>query len=80
MDITSFNNLAPIDNRYKKICDPIRSYLSDYGMNKIRCEVEIKYFLMLLNYNLDIDISENDLEFLANIYLKFSNEDLSKIR
>ena len=43
----NMNNIGPIDNRYSKVCEPISEYLSDFGMNKIRCEVEIKYFLII---------------------------------
>ena len=48
-NMNNINNIGPIDNRYSEVCDPISDYLSDFGMNKIRCEVEIKYFLLILN-------------------------------
>ena len=50
-------NISPIDNRYSSICEPLRQYVSDYGINKIRYEVEIKYliFLLKLLYNYDLE-------------------------
>ena len=42
-------NISPLDNRYKNKCDLLREYVSDFGFNKIRYEVELKYFEFLLN-------------------------------
>ena len=42
-------NISPLDNRYKNKCDPLREYVSDFGFNKIRYEVELRYFEFLLD-------------------------------
>lgn len=67
-------NISPIDNRYKNKCDPLREYVSDFGFNKIRYEVELKYFEFLLDklYNKKVSFDT-----LIN---NFSPKDLQDIR
>ena len=31
-------NISPIDSRYSNLCDILRTYVSDFGINKIRME------------------------------------------
>ena len=52
-------NISPIDNRYKNKCDPLREYVSDFGFNKIRYEVELKYFEFLLDILYNKKVSFN---------------------
>ena len=67
-------NISPLDNRYKNKCDPLREYVSDFGFNKIRYEVELRYFEFLLDtlYNKKVSFDS-----LIN---NFSIEDLENIR
>jgi adenylosuccinate lyase len=73
-------NISPIDNRYKFICEPLNEYVSDYGINKIRCEVEIEYFILLLKDLLQLNYSENDYNLLRAIYNNFNSDDLNIIK
>ena len=63
-------NISPLDNRYKNKCDPLREYVSDFGFNKIRYEVEIRYFEFLLNLLYKKQVS------FDNLINEFSIEDL----
>ena len=74
------NNIGPIDNRYSEVCDPISDYLSDFGMNKIRCEVEIKYFLLILHQVLKVELSIDQIKFIEGIYKEFSEFDFIEIK
>ena len=67
-------NISPLDNRYKNKCDSLREYVSDFGFNKIRYEVELKYFEFLLDTLYNKQVSFNKL------INKFSVEDLQSIR
>jgi adenylosuccinate lyase len=51
-------NISPIDNRYKSISNTLSYYVSDYGINKIRYDVELKYleFILKLLFSIQIDI------------------------
>ena len=52
-------NISPVDNRYSTICDNLRNFVSDYGINRIRFEIEIKYlrFILKLLFNYKFDIN-----------------------
>ena len=67
-------NISPIDNRYKHKCDLLREYVSDFGFNKIRYEVELKYFAFLLKLIYNKNVSFNHL------IDEFSVSDLKSIR
>ena len=43
-------NLSPLDNRYYDKVSSLRYFLSDFGINKIRCEIEIEYFKELVKF------------------------------
>lgn len=77
-------NISPIDNRYSNICDSLREYVSDYGINKIRFDIEMRYlrFLLKLLFNYKFDISSfinmYSLEKIRN-YEKETNHDIKAI-
>ena len=76
----SCHNISPIDNRYKDSCNTLRPYVSDFGINKMRCEVEIKYFILILKNILKVDLAHDDICYMESIYNNFSEEDYSEIR
>ena len=51
-------NITPIDNRYRNISNTLSYYVSDYGINKIRYEVEMKYlkYILKLLFNIQLEI------------------------
>ena len=49
-------NISPIDNRYSSISNTLSYYVSDYGINKIRYEVELKYLILKILFGIDLDI------------------------
>ena len=73
--------ISPSDSRYAKLTTPLNKITSDFGLNKIRCEIEIEYLIMLLNtlhpaHPLPLLIQRN----LREIYTTFSLEDYNQIR
>ena len=73
--------ISPIDSRYAKLTAPLNKIASDFGLNKIRCEIEIEYLIMFLNtlhpaHPLPLLIQRN----LREIYTTFSLEDYNQIR
>ena len=75
-----YHNISPIDNRYKESCDSLRPYVSDFGINKIRCEVEVKYFLMVMKNILKVNLPQEDISFMESIYSNFCDDDITEIR
>jgi len=51
-------NITPIDNRYRNISNTLSYYVSDYAINKIRYEVEMKYlkYILKLLFNIQLEI------------------------
>jgi adenylosuccinate lyase len=70
-------NISPIDSRYSNLCDILRPYISDFGINKIRYEVELKYlrFLLKLVYNYDLDY-----ETITKLVNNFSTDDFCTLK
>ena len=50
---SSINNISPIDGRYKKITKELNTIFSESAFIKQRLLIEIKYFLFLLNLNIE---------------------------
>ena len=80
-------NISPVDNRYCTICNDLRYITSDYGINKIRLEIELTYFKLLMNLLFDttIDVSHmindfslTDLDTIRN-YEKKTNHDIKAL-
>lgn len=67
-------NISPVDNRYYNVCNDLRHITSDYGINKIRLEVELAYFKLLMTVLFDTTI---DISHMIN---EFSLTDLDTIR
>lgn len=73
-------NISPIDNRYQEQTKELSEYLSDYGINKIRCEIEIKYFVMFLKKILMIDILLSERMFIEQYYKLFKGDYFLEIK
>ena len=73
-------NISPIDNRYKNICESISIYASDFGINKLRCNVEVEYFILIIEILTDLKLNTNNYDYLRNIYKNFNLFELENIR
>ena len=67
-----FFNISPLDNRYYDKVYDLRYFLSDFGVNKIRFDIELDYFKELVNYLHGYQNKE--------FYIEFTQETLEKIR
>ena len=67
-----FFNISPLDNRYYDKVSSLRYFLSDFGVNKIRFDIEIHYFKAIVEYLHGIKVN--------NLNLEFTNETLKEIR
>ena len=67
-----FFNISPLDNRYYDKVSSLRYFLSDFGVNKIRFDIEIHYFKEIIEYLHGIKVN--------NLNLEFTNETLKEIR
>ena len=72
-------NISPIDGRYSEKTQVLKAYFSEYALMKYRIEIEIKYFLFLINV-LDKNLESKYLEYISDIFNNFSIDDCLKIK
>ena len=73
-------NICPLDNRYYEVSKILSPYVSDYGINKIRCEIEIKYFLMLIQKVLNVNIKHSESMYIKQFYKLFDDKSFMEIK
>ena len=67
-----FFNISPLDNRYYDKVTSLRYFLSDFGVNEIRFNIEVHYFKAIVQYLHNIEVNSLNIE--------FTEETLSEIR
>ena len=50
MELDLLTAISPIDGRYRGKAGALASYFSEFALIKYRVQVEIEYFITLLNY------------------------------
>ena len=82
MDLTALTAISPIDGRYRRQCEPLAQYFSEFGLIKYRVRVEIEYFLALTALGLPQLAGFNTglSAQLRNIYKDFSLADAQSIK
>ena len=75
------NFLSPLDGRYVKITEPLRTHFSEFAYIRTRAGIEIDY-LIALSQNLQIvrPFSEPELDFLNKLKNNFSLNDAERIK
>lgn len=73
--------ISPIDGRYANKVTDLREYFSEYALMKYRVEVEVEYFILLVNLGLpELEHLNLDEEALRELYLDFTVEDAIEIK
>ena len=82
MDINSLLAVSPIDGRYARQTERLRSYFSEYALIRYRVRVEIEYFIALCNIPLPqlSDFDKTKFESLRDIYRNMTPEDAAKVK
>ena len=44
--------LSPLDGRYREAAEPLGEYLSEAGLNRARCRVEVEWIIFLAAHTL----------------------------
>jgi len=58
-----FFNLSPLDNRYYDKVSSLRYFLSDFGVNEIRFNIEMHYFKAIVQYLHNVEVNDLNIEF-----------------
>ncbi len=82
MSFEGLNAISPIDGRYLKSTELLRSYFSEASLIKYRIKIEIEYFISLCEIPLKSlkNIDTKKITALRNIVDNFSIEDAEKVK
>jgi adenylosuccinate lyase len=78
----SLRAISPIDGRYHKITKSLADYFSEYALIKYRLQVEIEYFIALIEMPLPQLAKIENEKFIAlrDLYLNFDQADAQRIK
>ena len=76
MSDNSLHALSPLDGRYATKTKSLNDIFSEYGLIKFRLQVEIDWLLWLHQENIisETTLNYEDITFLQNLYLNFSDD------
>lgn len=66
MDLEELTAISPIDGRYRKNVTILDEYFSEFGLLKLRVEVEIKYYSTLTKEKITLDFTLADARWIKN--------------
>ena len=74
--------LSPFDGRYRRHTEPLAKWLSEQGLIQHRVEVEIEYFLQLVDMPLPqlADFPKEKKEALREVHRQFSEADAQWVK
>lgn len=77
MNLNALTAISPVDGRYRNKTEELAKYFSEFGLIKYRVQVEVEYFIALVNANIGplSNFPKDKLELLKAIYIGFSEED-----
>ncbi len=82
MEFSPLTAISPVDGRYRRQCEPLAPYFSEFGLIRYRVLVEIEYFIALTELGLPQLSTFNTQRStsLRDIYKNFSLEDAQSIK
>lgn len=73
-------SLSVLDGRYKRHTEDLSEIFSEFGLIKHRVEIEIKWFIFLMDELNFGKISEEEKNFLTDIIAEFSADDANEVK
>ncbi|MEK7558699.1 MAG: adenylosuccinate lyase [Patescibacteria group bacterium] len=78
--LAELSSVTPLDGRYREKIEELSEFTSEFGLIKIRVEVEIKYLIALSEEKIVRKISPKEKSLLLNLINKLSIEDAEKVK
>ena len=77
MTLNALTAISPVDGRYRSKTEELAKYFSEFGLIKYRVQVEIEYFIAMVEANVSPlqSFPLDKIPTLRNIYLNFDEED-----
>jgi adenylosuccinate lyase len=72
--------VSPVDGRYEFLLKELQEMFSEYAMQKLRTEIEIKYLLFLSRKGIVRKFKPEEKRLLKKIYEKFNEKDFAEIK
>jgi adenylosuccinate lyase len=77
MTLNALTAISPVDGRYRAKTEELAKYFSEFGLIKYRVQVEIEYFIAMVEAQVSPlhSFPVDKIQTLRNIYLNFTEED-----
>jgi adenylosuccinate lyase len=77
MTLNALTAISPVDGRYRSKTEELAKYFSEFGLIKYRVQVEIEYFIAMVESGVSplTSFPSDKIPTLRNIYLNFTEED-----
>jgi adenylosuccinate lyase len=77
MTLNALTAISPVDGRYRSKTEELAKYFSEFGLIKYRVQVEIEYFIAMVEAKVSPleSFPLDKIQTLRNIYLNFTEED-----
>ncbi len=79
MELNQLTAVSPVDGRYRKYCENLANYFSEYALMKYRVHVEVEYFIFLSDKKM-FSITAGTKQLLRNAVKNFSLRDALSIK
>lgn len=82
MPLSTLNAISPVDGRYRRHTEPLAPLLSEWGLIRHRVEVEVRYFIDLVELPLPqlADFPSEKKSALTALYENFTEGDAQRIK
>ncbi len=77
MTLNALTAISPVDGRYRSKTEELAKYFSEFGLIKYRVQVEIEYFITMVEAHVSPlqSFPLDKIQTLRNIYINFTEED-----
>jgi adenylosuccinate lyase len=80
-DRSALDAVSPLDGRYARYTDPLRSYASEAALQRARTRVEIEYLIALADLDATpIEITDDEREAFRAVYEEFDDGDAQVVK
>ena len=79
MEFNELTAISAVDGRYRKYCENLAAYFSEYALMKYRTLIEVEYFIFLSEKKM-FSISAGTKKILRNAITNFSIDDAMAIK
>ena len=80
-DRSALEAVSPLDGRYARYTDPLRSHASEAALQRARTRVEVEYLIALADLDATpIEIGSTEREAFRTVYEEFDDEDAQVVK